>query len=375
MLDKILGSQLSFSPDTYLPAGTENGYNQITAGDQYDFKSYQYPITLGEKADPHYMVFYINVDSQSKYIGRNQVLSNAPSLEQNRISTGISDSVLANVGRSVADAIKERLPDSVSSMAEGAFGSAVDTINSTAIGKSALESVSGQFNKTTKRINRAIILPIPANLGVDYGINWESESLGVAAGLLDNSSKLQMQDQFSEAGKLVGTILGRAGVRAGAAIVNNPIMQRIAGEKVLDAKAVTEKLTRSAMNPRKEQLFKNVGFRKFNFQWTLVPKNQKEAETILNIIKEFKFHMHPELTPGGYFYVYPSEFDMKFYFSGVENTALSKISTCVLTDLKVNYTPNSEFVTYKDGMPDSIQLTLAFTELELLTKERIEKGY
>lgn len=375
MLDKILGSQLSFSPDTYLPAGTENGYNQITAGDQYDFKSYQYPITLGEKADPHYMVFYINVDSQSKYIGRNQVLSNAPSLEQNRISTGISDSVLANVGRSVADAIKEILPDSVSSMAEGAFGSAVDTINSTAIGKSALESVSGQFNKTTKRINRAIILPIPANLGADYGINWESESLGVAAGLLDNSSKLQMQDQFSEAGKLVGTILGRAGVRAGAAIVNNPIMQRIAGEKVLDAKAVTEKLTRSAMNPRKEQLFKNVGFRKFNFQWTLVPKNQKEAETILNIIKEFKFHMHPELTPGGFFYVYPSEFDMKFYFAGVENTALSKISTCVLTDLKVNYTPNSEFVTYKDGMPDSIQLTLAFTELELLTKERIEKGY
>lgn len=375
MLDKILGSQLSFSPDTYLPAGTENGYNQITAGDQYDFKSYQYPITLGEKADPHYMVFYINVDSQSKYIGRNQVLSNAPSLEQNRISTGISDSVLANVGKSVADAIKERLPDSLSSMAEGAFGSAVDTINSTAIGKSALESVSGQFNKTTKRINRAIILPIPANLGVDYGINWESESLGVAAGLLDNSSKLQMQDQFSEAGKLVGTILGRAGVRAGAAIVNNPIMQRIAGEKVLDAKAVTEKLTRSAMNPRKEQLFKNVGFRKFNFQWTLVPKNQKEAETILNIIKEFKFHMHPELTPGGFFYVYPSEFDMKFYFAGVENTALSKISTCVLTDLKVNYTPNSEFVTYKDGMPDSIQLTLAFTELELLTKERIEKGY
>lgn len=375
MLDKILGSQLSFSPDTYLPAGTENGYNQITAGDQYDFKSYQYPITLGEKADPHYMVFYINVDSQSKYIGRNQVLSNAPSLEQNRISTGISDSVLANVGRSVAAAIKERLPDSVSSMAEGAFGSAVDTINSTAIGKSALESVSGQFNKTTKRINRAIILPIPANLGADYGINWESESLGVAAGLLDNSSKLQMQDQFSEAGKLVGTILGRAGVRAGAAIVNNPIMQRIAGEKVLDAKAVTEKLTRSAMNPRKEQLFKNVGFRKFNFQWTLVPKNQKEAETILNIIKEFKFHMHPELTPGGFFYVYPSEFDMKFYFAGVENTALSKISTCVLTDLKVNYTPNSEFVTYKDGMPDSIQLTLAFTELELLTKERIEKGY
>lgn len=378
MLDKILGSQLSFSPDTYLPAGTENGYNQITAGDQYDFKSYQYPITLGEKADPHYMVFYINVDSQSKYIGRSQVIGDAPTIEQNRISSGIAQSAIAQVGKSVGKSIAEYIPDSIAEGAAsigGLIADAAEPITSSEFVQRAKESVAGQFNKTTKRINRAIVLPIPTNLGADYGINWESESLGVAAGLLDNASKVQAQEQFSEAGKLVGTILGRAGVRAGAAAINNPLMQRIAGEKVLDAKAVTEKLTRSAMNPRKEQLFKNVGFRKFNFQWTLVPKNQKEAETILNIIKEFKFHMHPELTPGGYFYVYPSEFDMKFYFSGVENTALNKISTCVLTDLKVNYTPNSEFVTYKDGMPDAIQLTLSFTELELLTKERIEKGY
>lgn len=373
-IDNSSSNQPTFSSGTFLPAGRENGYGQISAGDQYDFKSYQYPITLGEKADPHYMVFYINVDSQSKYIGRSSVLGDAPSIEQNRISTGINQSVAVKAGKKVRDLMDEYFGGAgtiISDMASGVE----NQMRATEFGKETMDAMSGQFSKTTKRISRAIVLPVPTNLSSDYGINWESESLGVAAGFLDNASKTQAQEQFSETGKILGTILGRSAVRVGAAIINNPLSQSIVGDKVLDGKAVTEKLTRSVINPRKEQLFKNVGFRKFNFQWTLVPKNQKEAEAIQNIIREFKFHMHPEMTAGGFFYVYPSEFDMKFYFSGVENTALSKISTCVLTDLKLNYTPNNEFVTYKDGMPDAIQLTLAFTELELLTKERIEKGY
>lgn len=373
-IDNSSSNQPTFSSGTFLPAGRENGYGQISAGDQYDFKSYQYPITLGEKADPHYMVFYINIDSQSKYIGRSSVLGDAPSIEQNRISTGINQSVAVKAGKKVRDLMDEYFGGVGTGISNMILG-AENAMRATEFGKETMDAMSGQFSKTTKRISRAIVLPVPANLSSDYGINWESESLGVAAGFLDNASKTQAQEQFSETGKILGTILGRSAVRAGAAIINNPLSQSIVGDKVLDGKAVTEKLTRSVINPRKEQLFKNVGFRKFNFQWTLVPKSQKEAEAIQNIIREFKFHMHPEMTAGGFFYVYPSEFDMKFYFSGVENTALSKISTCVLTDLKLNYTPNNEFVTYKDGMPDAIQLTLAFTELELLTKERIEKGY
>ena len=373
-IDNSSSNQPTFSSGTFLPAGRENGYGQISAGDQYDFKSYQYPITLGEKADPHYMVFYINIDSQSKYIGRSSVLGDAPSIEQNRISTGVNQSVAVKAGKKVRDLMDEYFGGAGTGILNMISG-AENAMRATEFGKETMDAVSGQFSKTTKRISRAIVLPVPANLSSDYGINWESESLGVSAGFLDNASKTQAQEQFSETGKILGTILGRSAVRAGAAIINNPLSQSIMGDKVLDGKAVTEKLTRSVINPRKEQLFKNVGFRKFNFQWTLVPKSQKEAEAIQNIIREFKFHMHPEMTAGGFFYVYPSEFDMKFYFSGVENTALSKISTCVLTDLKINYTPNNEFVTYKDGMPDAIQLTLAFTELELLTKERIEKGF
>ncbi len=207
-------------------------------------------------------------------------------------------------GKKVRDLIDEYF-DGVGTGISNMVSGAENAMRATEFGKETMDAVSGQFSKTTKRISRAIVLPVPANLSSDYGINWESESLGVAAGFLDNASKTQAQEQFSETGKILGTILGRSAVRAGAAVINNPLSQSIMGDKVLDGKAVTEKLTRSVINPRKEQLFKNVGFRKFNFQWTLVPKSQKEAEAIQNIIREFKFHMHPEMTAGGFFYVYP----------------------------------------------------------------------
>lgn len=369
-LGSVFGSKSQNATGPFLEE-RENGFGQISLGGQYDFKSYQYPTTLGEKTDPHYMIFYINVDSQSKYIGRTNTLFDASTADQNRIGNGIAGSVVEKVGKEVSNFIGDFIPDFLKESAS----SIADKITSTDIGKNAKEATAGQFTKTMKRISRAIVLPVPGNLGTDYGINWETESLGVAAGLLDNASKTQAQEQMAETGKIVGQILGRAGIRAGAAVINNPLSQRIFGESIIDGRAVTERLTRSAINPRKEQLFKNVNFRKFNFSWTLVPKNQKEAVVINDILKELKFHMHPELDTGGYFYIYPSEFDIKFYFKGAENTWLSKISTCVLTDMKVSYTPNNEFVTYKDGMPDSIKLDLAFTELELLTKERIEKGF
>lgn len=378
MLDKIFGNTApSYSTGSFLPQDSENGYGQVSAGSGYDFKSYQYPTNLGEKADPHYMVIYINVDSQSKYAGSTGDLGNVVATEQNRISTSIVDSIVGKAGQKVFDflgnagqKVVDYLEDVLDVDLDNPSGVTSNKIIDQAIG-----ATSGTFTKTMKRINRAIILPVPANLGADYGISWEGENLGVGADLFDSMSKTQSQEAMNELGKVAGTILARTGARVGAAVINNPLTQRVFGDKLADGKALADKLTRTAINPRKEQLFKNVGFRKFNFSWTLVPKNDFESLVITNIIQELKFHMHPELSTGGFFYVYPSEFDIKFYFRGVENTFLNKVSTCVLTDLKISYTPNNEFVTYKDGAPESIKLDLSFTELELLTKERIMKGY
>jgi hypothetical protein len=129
-----------------------------------------------------------------------------------------------------------------------------------------------------------------------------------------------------------------------------------------------------APNPFREQIFRNVQNREFTFKYKFLPRSETEARNVRQIIQEFKLHMHPEMSTGGLFYIYPSTFDIVYYFNSHENTNLNKISTCVLEDLAVDY-GGQGFNTFDDGMPTEINLSLKFRELEVLTRERIEKGY
>jgi hypothetical protein len=105
-----------------------------------------------------------------------------------------------------------------------------------------------------------------------------------------------------------------------------------------------------------------------------MPRSPLEAENIKRILNLFKFHMHPELSKGGLFYIYPSEFEIKYFYRDKENTYFDKISSCVLEDMSVDYGADI-FSTFEDGNPVEINLTLKFKELELLTKDRITQGY
>ena len=339
----------------------------ITGNNPYHFSHLQFPQALGEKAYPHYMVFYINADSQSKYIGTDSAteLREVSRAEQNRMGTGIQSSKLGEVGKLAGEKIVESM--------NGEWEPPEDLINFK--NSEYVKTASGQFTKTMKRITQAIVLPVPTNLAQNYSISWESTDLGPLSGLLETGSKTQtVGDVGNESSKILSVALGRAAVGAGANLANEAY-KRVFGNEGINARGVVEALSRMAVNPRKEQLFRTVNFRTFQFSWTLVPRNANESEVIKNIIKMFKFHSHPELALSNSFFVYPSEFDIKLYFDGKENDWVGKMSTCVLTDVGVSYTPNNDWVTYGDGAPDGVKLDLKFVELELLTKERIDKGY
>ena len=84
--------------------------------------------------------------------------------------------------------------------------------------------------------------------------------------------------------------------------------------------------------------------------------------------------MHPEFkSENAFLYIYPSEFDVTYYKGGTENLNIHRHTSCVLTEVNVNYTPNGVFSTFDNGMPTQITLSLTFKELQLLSKETIEK--
>ena len=124
-----------------------------------------------------------------------------------------------------------------------------------------------------------------------------------------------------------------------------------------------------------EQTFKGVDFRKFTFDYQFFPRDIKEAQNVMNIIYQFKFHMHPEFKSDlNYVWIYPSEFDISYYTGGVENPHLHKHTSCVLEEMNVNYTPNGQFAVFSNGMPTQINVSLSFKELQILSKETVAGG-
>jgi hypothetical protein len=85
--------------------------------------------------------------------------------------------------------------------------------------------------------------------------------------------------------------------------------------------------------------------------------------------------MHPELSAGNLFFIYPAEFQIVYYFKGVENTYFQKIAPSALTNLDVTYGGAGGMSSFHDGTPTEVNLKLDFQELETITKEKVQLGY
>lgn len=239
------------------------------------------------------------------------------------------------------------------------------------VANKSLSEVDLIDNVTTVNIDTAIELYLTQPPIAQYSANWENKELGALGGNL----ALGGSSTLSNLGFLQGAAgvaeLGVRGVIGAAASL--PAAVGLTG----DLAAGIEATTRKVANPYKEQLFKSMGFRQFAFSYKFVPRNQSELDTVMNIIQQFKYHMHPENDPTGLFLEYPSEFEIEYHYKGQENNFLSKISTCALTDVKVTYGGQDAFTSFIDtrGAPSEIQMDLAFQELETLTNDRIGLNY
>ena len=101
-----------------------------------------------------------------------------------------------------------------------------------------------------------------------------------------------------------------------------------------DTLGLANKVFGQATNPYMEVLFDSMAFRNFTYNFTFAPKNAQERDDVQDIIKLFRFHMAPELKGAQQ--------------CASENNFYSKIATCVLKDVTVDYTPNG-VKSFQDG--------------------------
>lgn len=215
------------------------------------------------------------------------------------------------------------------------------------------------FTRPQKRLQTAIALYIPNQLNTRYSVNWQEEDTFAFSAFTKGAGELgRGLDMDSKTTGVAAEVL------AALAVSSDKVPF---GKEQGVAAGI-------AQNPKKEQAFKNVDFRTFTFEYQFAPKSESEAENVLNIIRAFKYHMHPEFkSTDSFLYIYPSEFDITYYKGSQENLNIHRHTSCVLTEMNVNYTPNGVFATFPNGMPTQISMTLTFKELQNLSKETIEK--
>jgi len=349
--------------------------------DKYKISQHSYPSDLmgpvGEYGG-NYVIFYINVAVDSKLLkdpSTQIVEDNTPrdngdlTALSNKYDTGVAGAIAAPAGVALGGLILGGGATTTTTLngytSTGISKAAYATAGVAAVGAGALKTVASTFSGAKKRLATAIALHTPNNMSTTYSVNYDEEDMDVyAIGLAAAGGTAAL----AEAGKQKG-----GSNIAGDGAINSVTAAVLSQGLKLPGTGGISKITGIAPNPRKEQVFKHVSFRNFTFDYQFYPRDVKEAENVLNIIYQFKYHMHPEFKDANNFlYIYPSEFDIFYYNNGQENMNVNRHTSCVLTDMVVNYSPNGQFTAFANGMPTQINVTLTFKELATLTKEKIQ---
>lgn len=354
------------------------GRFQKVSKNKYKVSQYSYPVGIGVDDDKqHYMAFYINVRGKSKFnrsrdpkVGFQEILedvkvgSGQNRLDPNRTSQQIDAAFIttaagaSGITKVISDVSKGEA--SIATLKNAGKNALVGAVAGAAASKVSQLLVEPD---TLKRLSDVIVLHIQDKPTTNYSVNYQDKEIGTLGGLLaGGTSATDMTESLGDIAKDIG----KGGITALVSSVSSAFGGP--GGQLLELG------TKQKTNSFREQFFESVDYRTFNFKHTMMARSPQEADNIRNIIKLFKFHMHPELSKGGLFYVYPSEFEIKYYYRDGENNYFDKISSCVLEDMGVEY-GGDIFSTFADGKPVEVNLTLKFKELELLTKERILEGY
>lgn len=256
-----------------------------------------------------------------------------------------------------------------------------------------------------KKSDISIALPMPKQIKSNYGFEYSETDFSSMKVINSMIAYVKSKSDATENNPMVNRSmeLSSPDVQGALSFLETlPAAALDEGFKLLGLQPNLLDYTRAGKNqakvPYSEKLFKSVKRRSFEVDYKFLPKNQQEVFQIHEIIKTLKANAHPSLGSDSYYYTTPSEFVVDFQFLGSRNSFLPKFGRLAIESIDVDYGSSNGFSTlrptqltnfdqgdisgvFNTGLdmsfvsPTEINLKISFTELELLTKERIEEGY
>ena len=257
----------------------------------------------------------------------------------------------------------------------------------------------------TSRMAKAITLYMPPSVKVSYKSNYKDDEISAMAGAMGNTIGSVVDaissgatKSWAAAGEGIKKVAGVAGEGFGAVAAFGA---KAAADTIAPGVSTLAQLSAgSILGSKMELMFTDVGRRNFSFTFNFIPKSEQEAQMVYKIVQTFKEHMLPEYltdltlagAPGvslgaGRVLKIPDTFDIMYFYRNNENPFLNRISTCYLSSMDVDY-GGDKYVTYEptilnmDGLgdqsgppPQRTSITLSFSEIETITRERAKQGF
>lgn len=228
----------------------------------------------------------------------------------------------------------------------------------------------GGKNKVTAldQVTGHIALPLPEGLNDQLSLNYETTDLGVAAvGLMEGARTgeelknfMSDQDGASTAG----------GGNAGGSLKSAAeYVVRSAAQVAGPVGGALNLAAGNVPNPYTTAIFKGVSLRQHSLTFRMTPETPEDSMMIQRIVNEFKLKSLPD--SAGHFLTMPDEVEISYFGTN----ALYGFSRCVITGIKVNYSPvNGVPAFFKNtggliGAPVSVEMTIDLSEIEQLTKQ------
>ena len=327
-------------------------------GDPLGFSAIRYPQELGNDELGHYIIFY-SLTNNYGHLGRDFDLAK----DMGWSASHTSGNKVVQTGNGPPN----KQTYEVRQVTKGN----IDNLRQ----KNTPQAKLTNHSSTTKvpanqKVSSAVALYMPAGINVQYKNGYEVEAAELSGDIFRTGGAMKDAETRTKAfDAFLKGFVGASGVYFKQ--IASGGLDMLGGG---DLFRLSTKNIGLAVNPRNEQYYNGPGFRSFSYTFDFYPKNASEAQDVQKIVKLFKYHSSPameEAATAGRFFIAPSEFEIHYMFKDSLNPHLHKVSRCVCTDVDVRYGPEAQFSTFDDGQPTTTQLTLGFTELEFITKEKI----
>ena len=237
-----------------------------------------------------------------------------------------------------------------------------------------------------KIVKGTVILPIPDDIKDSNSVKWGGSSLGpmeaaVAAGVAGVFGTKSVDDfknkLTSTANKIVDAAKSGTTQQMIQAGLINFAANSLLGKNNSNP---TSRFAGAVFNSNIELLFEGISLRQaFSFSYDIVPRSEKEALEVKNIIKKFKIHGAAKKGragegAAGLFLKAPEVFRIEYMSGRRPHPYLNRFKICALHNITVNYTGSGTYATYSDATPVHMTMTLTFQELTPIYAEDYETG-